>query len=360
MKTMVKIIFIVPLMSAVTLFFSCDERSQSCLVCPPQNTDSTSHQFTWRIDTFGVGGGNILYDVAIIDENNIWAVGEFHLKDSAGNYDYIPYNLLIWSGISWVPKRAMIEYLGTRISPPLYGIFAFSGKDIWVATDIPVHWDGTNWIYYHLFDMEVLKEIDGGVNKVWGKNSSDVYFVGGRGTIVRFNNGNWQRLNSGTTLDIRDIWGVTNHRGEAEILAVASNNSERRLLSIKGNQVTHLADSGLARSLYGVWFVSNCKYYVVGAGIHQKNHLDDPVWSVCAPGVVTSNMSVRVRGDSFNDVFVVGAYFEIVHFNGNSWHNYSREIPYSYGSLVSVAVKGNTVAAVGFVNQRAAIIIGRR
>ncbi|MFQ6605929.1 MAG: hypothetical protein ACE5D8_10345, partial [Fidelibacterota bacterium] len=36
--------------------------------------DTTSHNFTWEIDTLG-NYGSYLNDVAIIDENNIWVVG---------------------------------------------------------------------------------------------------------------------------------------------------------------------------------------------------------------------------------------------------------------------------------------------
>lgn len=48
-----------------------------------QTMDTTSHNFTWQTFTFGGdAGSSALFDVAIIDENNIWAVGEIYLKDS--------------------------------------------------------------------------------------------------------------------------------------------------------------------------------------------------------------------------------------------------------------------------------------
>ena len=47
--------------------------------------DTTSHDFTFETFTFGGQAGSCaLYDVAIIDENNIWAVGEIYLLDSLG------------------------------------------------------------------------------------------------------------------------------------------------------------------------------------------------------------------------------------------------------------------------------------
>ena len=43
---------------------------------PAQTMDTTSHNFTWQTFTFGgQAGSSTLYDVAIINENNIWGVG---------------------------------------------------------------------------------------------------------------------------------------------------------------------------------------------------------------------------------------------------------------------------------------------
>ena len=49
--------------------------------------DTTTHNFTWQTFEFGQHSSSTLYDVAIIDENNIWAVGEIYMNDSLGNPD---------------------------------------------------------------------------------------------------------------------------------------------------------------------------------------------------------------------------------------------------------------------------------
>ena len=62
---------------------------------PPVNgsgQDTTSHNFTWQTWTFGEHSSSVLYDVVIIDENNIWAVGEIYLSDSLGQPDPHAYN----------------------------------------------------------------------------------------------------------------------------------------------------------------------------------------------------------------------------------------------------------------------------
>ncbi len=98
----------------------------------------------------------------------------------------------------------------------------------------------------------------------------------------------------------------------------------------------------------------------MGAGIHYKGLLQEPVWNFYQSGVVTRYSSGGVCGNSANDVFVVGSFFEVVHFNGLTWHNYRNEIPYSSGALGRVAVKGNLVIAVGLMGQQAAVLVGRR
>ena len=60
--------------------------------------DTTSHNFTWQTFEFGQHSSSTLYDVAIINENDIWAVGEIYMNDSLGNPDPACYNAVHWDG----------------------------------------------------------------------------------------------------------------------------------------------------------------------------------------------------------------------------------------------------------------------
>lgn len=57
--------------------------------------DTTSHYFTWQTWTFGEHSSSVLYDVAIIDENSIYAVGEIYMNDSLGQQDPQAYGVAI-------------------------------------------------------------------------------------------------------------------------------------------------------------------------------------------------------------------------------------------------------------------------
>ena len=44
------------------------------------------------------------------------------------------------------------------------------------------------------------------VLKIWGKSESNIYCVGRSGAIYNYIGSNWQKIESGTDLDIYDIW----------------------------------------------------------------------------------------------------------------------------------------------------------
>ena len=62
--------------------------------------DTTSHYVSWEIDTLGSPGTwSHFNDVAIIDKNNIWAVGDMYIIEDDGSR--IQYNEAHWDGQDW-------------------------------------------------------------------------------------------------------------------------------------------------------------------------------------------------------------------------------------------------------------------
>jgi len=106
------------------------------------------------------------------------------------------------------------------------------------------------------------------------------------------------------------------------------------------------------------WFKPNKYYYLVGDGIYEKTSINDYLWRNGATDI-TRYGSSYVRGNDVNDVFITGAYGELLHFNGISWKSYidQTRIDGSYGDL---SVKGNVIAASGSTARQGVVIIGRR
>jgi hypothetical protein len=181
-----------------------------------------------------------------------------------------------------------------------------------------------------------------------------------------FNGTQWQKLATGTTLAIQDIWGSKDPTtGTLEIIAVASEpfcaSRGRRILRASGTTITTLSDSGITQTLTGVWFSASRGYYISGGGIFDKHSLNDTQWlnPLQGSGITVQYLSA-IRGNAVNDFFAVGSNGDVLHFNGSSWRNFRDQTALSYGDYYAVAVRGDLVCAVGEDLSRAVIAIGRR
>jgi hypothetical protein len=306
----------------LVLFSFCEMTCNKNPIVPPfTGSDTTSHAFTFQTFTFGGAGGSILNDVAIINDTLAYAVGEIYLTDSTGQPDLEPYSIITWNGANWRAKK--LYDASNQLIAGVRGILVLSPNDIWLADGGVEHWNGVSSQMTTSFDRISLiggTENFQSVNDLWGSSSNNIYGVGFYGMITHYDGNLWTKVQSGTSLPINDIWGAQNlQTGQLEILGVASDDINKKLLRIQGTTVTTVADGGLSASLNGVWFIPSIKYYVVGAGIAYKNTLDNSTWSSYPSGIVTSYASGGVRGNDTSDVFVAGSFFELVHHNGSSW-----------------------------------------
>jgi len=168
--------------------------------------DTTSHNFVWTIDTLG-DYGSYLNDVAIIDENNVWVVG--YIKTDSGTF-----NAAHWDGEEWELIKVLTGFTANT------SIWYFSENNIWITSGLPIHWNGTEWTLFHLWDMGVLGPDDGGVTSVWASSPTNIYFVGRKGSIVHYDGSGFTRMESGTEVDLRDVWGTVNEKtGETVVWA---------------------------------------------------------------------------------------------------------------------------------------------
>jgi drug/metabolite transporter superfamily protein YnfA len=307
-----------------------------------QTLDTTSNNYTWQTYTFGDpnAGSSHLSDLAIIDENNIWAVGEIYADDSTGQPDPLLYNAVHWDGSNWKLKRIYFTNSNNQTFLAAYTtILAFNNSDIWFATDQLSHWDGQKYL-----SVEISASIfNTYINKIWGSADNDLYVVGNSGSIAHYNGSTWQKIESGTTTDINDIWGINNALvGNTLILATVSSRYELgdyKLLSISGNSTEEYFRWPNTR-LYGLWFNSPSNIYIVGDGAYvYENKLLKTI------ELPTNNFLTSVKGTGLNDVYISSSGALIFHFNGLTWQEMNDGVN---GSYEGMDVKGNTVALVGY------------
>lgn len=325
-----------------------------------QTMDTTSHNFTFEMITFGGEAGScVLHDVAIINENNIIACGEIFMKDSLGNPDPQGFGIAKWNGERWELKK--LFYNNSIIISPIRGIFVLKPDEIYLAAGSVFRWDGVSSQAQLVYSRLSLPDPNATIEKLWGKPNG-VYGVGNRGTIIYYNGTSWRRIESNTTLNINDIWGDYNPiTNEWEILAVASNkflNEGSAVIKIEGSISKELNRTGLPWSLSSVWFKSHKKYFIGGDGLFFNKKINDN-WKKDTTFIPI--YKDRIRGISINDIIVSGSNGLLSHFNGYSWRHFiNNELPYYSGRLLSVDLKQNVTVAVGWIGSQAIITIGKR
>ncbi|MGB9664444.1 MAG: hypothetical protein ACPL25_05945 [Ignavibacteria bacterium] len=98
---------------------------------------------------------------------------------------------------------------GTSLSSyPAKAIFAFNDGQIWISSSgdkIAILKDG---IQINKFCLP--SNVSMSINKIWGSSSEDLYAVGNNGNIAHWDGRVWRKLESGTSTDINDIWGINN------------------------------------------------------------------------------------------------------------------------------------------------------
>ncbi|MGA9120191.1 MAG: hypothetical protein WB699_12575 [Bacteroidota bacterium] len=338
--------------SLLLLVSGCKKDSPPLGPVVPEVEDTTSHAFTWQSAYVGDGYNSKLSDVIIIHDSLAYAIGEFYLKDSSGQIDYIhAYNLAMWDGHQWTPKR--ITYDGGPSGQQLYAICGLDERNVWLAGNGLFHWNGT--FSYNVAEVE---PVWGRVNMfaLWVASPTSIYVGGDSNYTAQLQGSQWSRLTSGSGDRINDMWG-TGSGTSAGVYYVAFNSWERPYASRVGRiSPTGKVDSipfPQIRTLYSIWSPDGATVYVCGEGVYRLQNNNQ--WTEINAG--TNNPLTCIRGTALNDIFVVGVFGTLAHFNGVSWHFYNLSADVH---LSSVAVKGNLVIAVGSQGSRGIALIARR
>ena len=307
--------------------------------------DTTSHDITyWDIDTLGISGQ--INDVWIVDEDDIWVVGEINVPDPDSSWNGTgreTFNAAHWNGEKW-------EYIHIRGNlmndvGPLNSIWYFDENNIWVA-GFPIHWDGNKWTLYHLQDMG----LDVSVDYIWASSPDDIYFVGYKGSIVHYDGKEFEKMESGTDVDLQGIYGLD--KNHIWVAGTMINQSRSVILFYNGVKWNVIVDTNDDR-FYGYGFNSiwtdsyNYLFLNGGSGRCILTLYNLNLFKYSSAGLWYGH---DIDGTGNNDIFCSGAGSEIVHYNGISWHVY-EELKMSFGDwsvMRSIEVKNNLIVSGGY------------
>ncbi|HOV23930.1 MAG TPA: hypothetical protein PL107_06655 [Candidatus Marinimicrobia bacterium] len=366
---------IVTVLSLLLFLSSCPEEPDYY-----DDSDTTSHNFIWQIDTLGLYG-SYLNDVWIVDENNIWVVGEINISDPDSSWNGTgieTFNAVHWNGTEW-------EYIHIRGSlmndtGPLYSIWYFDDNDIWVSSGCPEHWDGTKWTLYHLWDMGILSNDDGGVYRIWASSPSNIYFVGYKGSIVHYDGKNFRKMESGTDSPIVDIWGINkdniwaiavtniiddNHPfGYEDIWFHFNGESWRRKYTASPGDKFVYSPTKLSGYLSpSVWAYRDTVYIPAFSGLWKesiKTGKGKLIHGYINSDFIMDGRLWKISGTSYNDIICMTIWGELFHYNGNGWAHITLLMEqFPEISLYNLSIRGNQLVLVGSLGSYSSAVIIR-
>jgi len=303
--------YLISIIYIVILFIGCKENPvKPKIIVKP---DTTSHNIIWHIDTLGDFGSDI-QKIWGTDENNVYAVGLFSDKKISDNYLS---DIARWDGEKW-------EYFRDHVIGCGYGVYGFNKNDVWVVGDdggskmMTTHWDGSKWNNYEPNKYNILRA-------VWGSSPNNVYAVGDSGLIMHYNGTVWKKIESGTKLGLKDIWGT----GADDIYAVGFGgqySEDGIMLYYNGKEWQKIFEAnsdsdGIGGQIQSIYGYDSTNYIISTSTGNYKGR--KKIWDhYYLPN--DNNRIFDIKGTSAYNIFCVGHFGFINHWNGKSWHRYDE------------------------------------
>jgi len=324
-----------------------------------QTLTPTSHEFVWQKFFWSEIGSNI-EDIEIIDKKNIWAVGSIWVTDSTQNLHF--YNGLFWNGERWELKE-----IPARVSPEnnelviglVRSLFISDSNDIWFHSGGQmIHWNGNiygDWTFL----FESLSDTSfHGINKLGGISNKTGLAVGNKGNLFlsqkNFGWGKWEKLETNISEDFLDVLCIDKQENNSYLPATNFQDfNKNRILIIDQNKKITSIKSVITRWVSSLWTNNGFPIYLSGDGIFENKN---ETWREINYGA--NKVIERIRGNTLNDIFAVGHFGTVTHFNGIDWRIYS-ELEMN-GIYKSLSVKENIIAIAGIEMGRAVIVLGVR
>jgi len=133
---------------------------------------------------------------------------------------------------------------------------------------------------------------------IWGAGSSDIYAVGGSGTVIHYNGTGWAAMTSGTAAELYDIWGADNtHVFVAGQSGVILNFNGIRFSSRNRNT---------AKDLSSVWGLSDCNIFISGSSGTILRYFPPSIYEISPDeGHQSETLNLTITGNNFTGTTAV-------------------------------------------------------
>lgn len=354
-----KIVVLLLVTQCGAVLSSCDD---DILVRNEENADTTSHSIAWQVYKFdgGTNLGPVLSYVLAVSDTDIWMTGDISVDTTVlsapHGYQRQRINAIHYNGADF--KRMLIEGIknnGSINSTNIYGAYRSYGSTVFVTSMGCTEFRGDS-IYFH--DLRSIPYSGGPHNMVCQSASGTVFYYGGAGLFGRLVRKVpsaeivYENIQIPTQVPVASLAEIGPEKYYLTCWWITTSEShlwkyDRGTLS--AGSIGGESDS----SVYwhqALWCIGNTVM-----GIHNQNLILQDVDNEAVyrkygiPKVSGKQGAVRrMKGANVNDVFIVGDFGRVLHFNGDSVHLYD-ELHESYptASFLDIAVTKDKVYIVG-------------
>lgn len=195
-------------------------------------------------------------------------------------------------------------------SATLHAVWGTSAEDVWAVGDggVALHYDGVAW--------EVMQaDVSEGLRAVWGSSPGDVWAAGVDGALTHWDGGKWTAWSAkpSTSEWINGLWGAA----EDDVWAVGGAGV---IWHFTGSAWSAVANPE-KRSISDVIGFAKDDVWGASAGIFRYNGSS---WSYDDANPTTTLLS-GIWGSGPKDVWIVGHFMEIAHYDGQRWELSSQQ-----------------------------------
>jgi len=316
--------------------------------------DTTSHEFTWFIDTIGLGALH-LDDISAVAENDVWIAGYF-TSDEIPGYDETRANAAHWDGEKWNIHRITEPRWGFA---GLTSVCAIASDHVLFGANALILWDGETSTGFG--SEEGFPLGFGHIKDIWAASADEVYFIGDEGKIGVFNGVNFELMHVPTEIDLKRIDGYKDPSSGLTKLWVTAFQYPSRGAMLHYDGTTWVRLWNETTPFYpnpayvqpGAVFVPDEAFLVVDVGGTQgvgntlvAHHSINDFNRFDITYIEDRGFIRDISGNAINDYFMVGDLSTLVHYNGSTYRTY-YDIPLNDEVDIYAASQiGNVVFAV--------------
>jgi len=195
-----------------------------------------THEGTWSYSVVTTADLNAVWGTA---SDNVFAVG------NAGT-------IVHYDGTTW-------SAMNSGTTNDLYGVCGTSDNTVFAVGDAGtiLRYDGTEWVKFPMISVPTNQDL----KAVWANSSVDAFAVGDGGTILHYLGVKWLTMDSNTSVNLRDVWGIPSG---STVFAVGESGVALKWTAL-GGWLEMSMDPEMTRDLNGVWGSSSTDVYAVGA-----------------------------------------------------------------------------------------------